>query len=108
METGWQMESTYDSATRSSCVKQTRISKATQQCCRSLAARTASGTCYTLYSKACYDRDFQEHSTPEILRSNLDAFLLGLVASGLKPGDSLQLLDMEQAQWVCKHSKSCD
>lgn len=98
LETGWQMEAVYDSATRSSSVKQTRISKATQQRRRSLAARTAAGTCYTLYSKACYKKDFPAHSTPEILRSNLDAFLLGLVASGLKLGDSLQLLDMEQAR----------
>ena len=92
------MQSNYDHATRSTSVKQMRISKATQQRRRSLAGRTTSGACYTLYSKTCYDKEFPEHSTPEILRSNLDAFLLGLVASGLKQGDSLQLLDMEQAR----------
>lgn len=92
------MQAVYDSATRSTLLKQTRISKAAQQRRRSLAGRSASGTCYTLYSQACFDKDFPEHSTPELLRSNLDAFLLGLVASGLTPGDSLQLLDMQQAQ----------
>ena len=101
LETGWQMQSVYDQATRSTAVRQVRISKATQQRRRSLAGRTASGTCYTVYSQACYVKDFPDHSTPEILRSNLDAFLLGLVASGLTPGDSLELLNMEQARYAC-------
>ena len=98
LETGWQNQPMHDPATRSTFMKQTRISKATQQRRRALAGRTACGTCYTLYSQACFHQDFPEHSPPEALRSNLDAFLLGLVASSLKADDSLQLLGMQQAR----------
>ena len=98
LETGWQTQLMHDPATRSTLMRQIRISKAMQQRRRSLAGRNASGTCYTLYTKACYDRDFPEHSPPEALTTNLDSFLLSLVASGLKPDDSLQLLNMQQAQ----------
>lgn len=36
------------------------------------AGRTGPGHCYRLYSSAVYERDFQEHTKPEILRTPID------------------------------------
>lgn len=84
LETGWQLEQKYDPVTRISSLQQTRISKASQQQRRGRAGRSQPGTCYTLYSKACYDK-FPEYGVPDVLKTNLDAFLLGMVAAGLDP-----------------------
>lgn len=99
LETGWQMEPRYDPITRVSSMQNTRISKASQKQRAGRAGRTQPGTCYTLYSKKCYDT-FPEYSTPDVLKSNLDAFLLGMVAADLDPtapksddGDGVELLN---------------
>ena len=67
-------------------MQHTRISKASQMQRRGRAGRTQAGTCYTLYSKDLLQSDeFPEYAMPEVLKSNLDAFLLGMVAADLDP-----------------------
>lgn len=46
------------------------------------AGRTASGSCYRLYSSDCYD-DMMAETIPEILRSNLSSTVLYLKALGV-------------------------
>ena len=99
VETGWQLEPMYDPITRVSSMQHTRISKASQKQRAGRAGRTQPGTCYTLYSEECFDT-FNEYSTPDVLKSNLDAFLLGMVAADLDPtaaksgdGDGVELLN---------------
>lgn len=84
VETGWQNERKYDPITRVSSMQQTRISKASQMQRRGRAGRTQPGTCYTLYTQADFN-NFPDDNTPDVLKSNLDAFLLGMVAADLDP-----------------------
>ncbi|KAK0306161.1 putative ATP-dependent RNA helicase DHR1 [Friedmanniomyces endolithicus] len=42
------------------------------------AGRTGPGHCYRLYSSAVYERDFAEHTVPEILRTPLESTVLQL------------------------------
>lgn len=84
LETGWQNERVYDPITRVSSMQQTRISKASQLQRRGRAGRTQPGTCYTLYSQEDLAK-FPDENTPDVLKSNLDAFLLGMVAADLDP-----------------------
>ena len=102
LETGWQMEPRYDPITRVSSMQNTRISKASQQQRMGRAGRTEPGTCYTLYSEECWEK-FPDYGTPDVLKSNLDAFLLGMVAADLDPtapksdgGDKVELLNHEE------------
>ena len=103
LETGWQMEPMYDPITRVSSMQHTRISKASQKQRAGRAGRTQPGTCYTLYSEDCFDTKFPEYSTPDVLKSNLDAFLLGMIAADLDPcapksddGDRVELLNHQE------------
>ena len=84
LETGWQNERRYDPITRVSSMQQTRISKASQMQRRGRAGRTQPGTCYTLYSQQDL-LAFPDYDTPDVLKSNLDAFLLGMVGADLDP-----------------------
>lgn len=98
LETGWQLEQHYDPATRITSLQQTRISKASQQQRRGRAGRTQPGTCYTMYSQAEY-ANFGEYGTPDVFKSNLDAFLLSMIATGMDPLAASQgpvLMDQEK------------
>jgi HrpA-like RNA helicase len=97
LETGWEMVTGYDPITRVTSLSHSRISKASQQQRRGRAGRTAPGTCYTLYSRTCYESDFPEYGVPEIMKSNLDSFLLGMLALGNAPGHNVALMDGEEA-----------
>ncbi|KAI9822253.1 MAG: putative ATP-dependent RNA helicase DHR1 [Thelocarpon impressellum] len=58
------------------------ISKASASQRAGRAGRTGPGHCYRLYSSAIYERDFQEHAEPEILRTSIEGtFLPSLVES---------------------------
>ena len=100
LETGWQLEQKCDPITRISSLQQMRISKASQQRRRGRAGRNQPGTCYTLYSKACYEKEFEEYGVPDVLKTNLDAFLLSMVAAGFDPlvtkDEGMVLLDQEK------------
>ena len=54
----------------------------------------------TLYSKACYEKEFEEYGVPDVLKTNLDAFRLSMVAAGFDPlvtkDEGMVLLDQEK------------
>ncbi|KAK9797437.1 hypothetical protein WJX73_004192 [Symbiochloris irregularis] len=105
IETGWQMEQQYDPNMRISSIALTRISKASQQQRRGRAGRTAPGKCYTLYSKDVYESDFPEYGTAEVLKSNLDSFLLSMLDNGIDPRHEAELLDGEQIRASLEQSQ---
>ena len=84
LETGWQNERMFDPISRVSSMQQTRIAKASQMQRRGRAGRTQPGTCYSLYSQEEFKK-FPDENTPDVIKSNLDAFLLGMVAADLDP-----------------------
>jgi ATP-dependent RNA helicase DHX37/DHR1 len=60
------------------------ISKASAHQRAGRAGRTGPGHCWRLYSSAVYERDFPQFSTPEILRTPVEAVVLQLKSMGLK------------------------
>ena len=60
------------------------ISKASALQRTGRAGRTGPGHCYRLYSSAVYERDFQEHSEPEILRMPVEGLVLQLKSMDLQ------------------------
>ena len=59
------------------------ISKASASQRAGRAGRTAPGHCYRLYSSAVYERDFEEHAEPEILRMPAEGIILQLKSMGI-------------------------
>ncbi|KAL7896725.1 P-loop containing nucleoside triphosphate hydrolase protein [Trichoderma sp. SZMC 28014] len=60
------------------------ISKASASQRSGRAGRTGPGHCYRLYSSAVYERDFQEFSDPELLRTPIEGIVLQLKAMNLQ------------------------
>ncbi|KAH6840939.1 P-loop containing nucleoside triphosphate hydrolase protein [Chaetomium sp. MPI-CAGE-AT-0009] len=60
------------------------ISKASAHQRAGRAGRTGPGHCWRLYSSAVYERDFPQFSTPEILRTPVEAVVLQLKSMSLK------------------------
>ena len=60
------------------------ISKASASQRAGRAGRTGPGHCYRLYSSAVFERDFQEHSEPEILRMPVEDVVLQLKSMDLQ------------------------
>ncbi|KAI4267141.1 MAG: hypothetical protein L6R38_008395, partial [Xanthoria sp. 2 TBL-2021] len=60
------------------------ISKASASQRAGRAGRTGPGHCYRLYSSAVYERDFKEHSEPEILRMPVEDVVLQLKSMDLQ------------------------
>ncbi|KAH7125596.1 P-loop containing nucleoside triphosphate hydrolase protein [Dendryphion nanum] len=58
------------------------ISKASANQRAGRAGRTGPGHCYRLYSSAIFERDFEEYSAPEILRTPLEGVVLQLKSMG--------------------------
>ena len=54
------------------------ISKASAAQRAGRAGRTGPGHCYRLYSSAVFERDFAEHTDPEILRTPIESVVLQL------------------------------
>lgn len=54
------------------------ISKASASQRAGRAGRTGPGHCYRLYSSAIYERDFEEHAMPEVLRMPVEGIALQL------------------------------
>ncbi|KAK8200698.1 putative ATP-dependent RNA helicase DHR1 [Zalaria obscura] len=54
------------------------ISKASAAQRAGRAGRTGPGHCYRLYSSAVFERDFEEYTIPEILRSPIESVVLSL------------------------------
>lgn len=60
------------------------ISKASASQRTGRAGRTGPGHCYRLYSSAVYERDFEEHAKPEILRMPVEGIVLQLKSMDLQ------------------------
>ena len=60
------------------------ISKASASQRAGRAGRTGPGHCYRLYSSAIYERDFEEHAEPEILRMPVEGVVLQLKSMDLQ------------------------
>ncbi|KAI9789891.1 MAG: putative ATP-dependent RNA helicase DHR1 [Candelina submexicana] len=60
------------------------ISKASASQRAGRAGRTGPGHCYRLYSSAVYERDFEEHTEPEILRTPIEGVVLQLKGMNLQ------------------------
>lgn len=81
------------------------ISKASAAQRAGRAGRTGPGHCYRLYSSAVFERDFEEHTQPEILRMPVEGVVLQLKSMNLQhvvnfpfptPPDRDNLLKAEQ------------
>ena len=77
---GRSKEKKYDAGTGVQTMEVDWISKASAAQRTGRAGRTGPGHCYRLYSSTVYERDFAEHSVPEILRTSLEATVLQLKA----------------------------
>ncbi len=60
------------------------ISKASADQRAGRAGRTGPGHCYRLYSSAVFERDFVQHTQPEILRMPVEGVVLQLKSMGLQ------------------------
>ncbi|KAL8747223.1 MAG: hypothetical protein Q9184_007632, partial [Pyrenodesmia sp. 2 TL-2023] len=60
------------------------ISKASASQRAGRAGRTGPGHCYRLYSSAVYERDFEEHAEPEILKMPAEGIVLQLKSMDLQ------------------------
>ncbi|KAF2755576.1 P-loop containing nucleoside triphosphate hydrolase protein [Pseudovirgaria hyperparasitica] len=77
-------ERTYDEETNVQSFEIGWISKASASQRAGRAGRTGPGHCYRLYSSAVYERDFQEHALPELLRTPIEGIVLQLKAMDLQ------------------------
>ena len=83
-DTGRAKSRVYDQATGVQSFEIGWISKASAEQRAGRAGRTASGHCYRLYSSAVYERDFEEHADPEILRTPIEGVVLQLKSMNLQ------------------------
>lgn len=77
-------EKKYDQTTGVQSFQIGWISKASASQRAGRAGRTGPGHCYRLYSSAVYERDFAEHTEPEILRMPVEGVVLQLKSMNLQ------------------------
>lgn len=77
-------EKKYDQMTGVQSFQVGWISKASASQRAGRAGRTGPGHCYRLYSSAVYERDFMEHTEPEILRMPVEGVVLLLKSMDLQ------------------------
>lgn len=104
-DTGRAKERKYDRLTGVQSFEVGWISKASASQRAGRAGRTGPGHCYRLYSSAVYERDFDEHAEPEILRMPVEGVVLQLKSMDLQhvvnfpfptPPDRLSLAKAEK------------
>ena len=83
-DTGREKERKYDRLTGVQSFEVGWISKASASQRAGRAGRTGPGHCYRLYSSAVYERDFEEHAEPEILRMPVEGVVLQLKSMDLQ------------------------
>jgi len=83
-DSGRSKERKYDQATGVQSFEVGWISKASARQRAGRAGRTGEGHCYCLYSSAVYERDFEDHAKPEILRMPIEGVVLQLKAMNLQ------------------------
>ncbi|GME59476.1 Helicase [Neofusicoccum parvum] len=80
---GRSKERKYDQTTGVQSFEIGWISKASAEQRAGRAGRTGPGHCYRLYSSAVYERDFQQYTEPEILRTPIEGLVLQLKSMGI-------------------------
>lgn len=83
-DTGRAKEKKFDRFTGVQSFEVGWISKASASQRAGRAGRTGPGHCYRLYSSAIYERDFEEHAEPEILRMPVEGIVLQLKSMHLQ------------------------
>ncbi|KAK4695711.1 ATP-dependent RNA helicase DHX37/DHR1, partial [Lecanoromycetidae sp. Uapishka_2] len=83
-DTGRAKERKYDKLTGVQSFEVGWISKASASQRAGRAGRTGPGHCYRLYSSAVYERDFEEHAEPEIMRMPVEGVVLQLKSMDLQ------------------------
>jgi ATP-dependent RNA helicase DHX37/DHR1 len=83
-DSGRSKERKYDQVTGVQSFEVGWISKASARQRAGRAGRTGEGHCYCLYSSAVFERDFQGHAKPEILRMPIEGVVLQLKAMNLQ------------------------
>ena len=83
-DTGRAKDKKYDKMTGVQSFEVGWISKASASQRAGRAGRTGPGHCYRLYSSAVYERDFDEHAEPEILRMPVEGVVLQLKSMDLQ------------------------
>ena len=84
IDCGRSKEKSYDRSTGVQSFEIGWISKASAAQRAGRAGRTGPGHCYRLYSSAVYERDFAEHTDPEILRMPVEGVVLQLKSMELQ------------------------
>ena len=83
-DTGRAKEKKYDRMTGVQSFEVGWISKDNAEQRAGRAGRTSPGHCYRLYSSAVYQRDFQQHAKPEILKMPIEGIVLQLKSMDLQ------------------------
>ncbi|XP_055640635.1 probable ATP-dependent RNA helicase kurz [Toxorhynchites rutilus septentrionalis] len=100
IDCGRQKTKLYDQVTGVTAFNVTYISKASANQRAGRAGRVAPGHCYRLYSSAVYNNEFEEFTTPEIMKKPVDDLMLQMKCMGIdkvinfpfpSPPDKLQL-----------------
>ena len=102
IDCGRSKEKTYDKSTGVQSYEVEWISKASAAQRTGRAGRTGPGHCYRLYSSAVYERDFAEHTAPEILRTPVEGVVLQLKSLGLKNTPNFPFPDAPDRQAILK------
>jgi pre-mRNA-splicing factor ATP-dependent RNA helicase DHX15/PRP43 len=84
VEPGFSKQSVYNPRIRVESHLVSPISKASAKQRAGRAGRTRPGKCFRLYTKKDFMSELEEHTHPEILRSNLSSMVLILVKLGIK------------------------
>lgn len=83
IDPGFSKQKVYNPRARVESLLVTPISKASAQQRAGRAGRTRPGKCFRLYTEKAFQKDLQDNTYPEILRSNLSAVVLQLKKLGI-------------------------
>lgn len=98
-------EKKYDQITGVQSFQVGWISKASASQRAGRAGRTGPGHCYRLYSSAVYERDFVEHTKPEILRMPVEGVVLQLKSMDLQHIINFPFPTPPERQSLCRAEK---
>jgi len=84
IDPGFSKQKLYNPRIRVESLLVSPISKASAQQRAGRAGRTRPGKCFRLYTETDFVKELEEHTHPEILRSNLATTVLVLVKAGVK------------------------
>ncbi|KAF7363989.1 putative pre-mRNA-splicing factor ATP-dependent RNA helicase prp43 [Mycena sanguinolenta] len=84
VDPGFSKEAIYNPRIRVECLLVNPISKASARQRAGRAGRTKPGKCFRLFTEKDFQSELEEHTHPQILKSNLSSVVLTLVKLGIK------------------------